>query len=199
MAGEEWRRRLVAEMEARGIGRTELTRAAGLNHTALRDIIDRGVTPRVDTLGKLARALNISLAYLLEGDVSSSLSVHVDGHAAGGDMWSEYAPGEALAVPLHLFEENTISISIGTDQFEPRFRRGDIVVGAKHFGEHLDNLIGTECIVQTADGKKLIRYLARGTTAGRFNLRSFDPREEDVQNARLAWAAPIGLIIRARH
>jgi len=199
MAGNEWRHRLVAEMESRGLGRTELARAAGLNHTAMRDIIDRGVTPRIDTLGKLARALNISLAYLLEGDLSSSLTVHVDGHVEGGDMWSEYAPGEALSVPLRLFEANTVSIRIGTDQFEPRFQRGDIVVGTKFFGDHLDNLIGTECIVQSADGKRLIRYLTRGATTGRFNLRSFDPREPDIQNVRLAWAAPIGLIIRARH
>lgn len=114
-------------------------------------------------------------------------------------MWSEYAPNEALSIPLRLFEENTVSVSIGTNEFEPRFHRGDIVVGAKHFGEHLDNLIGTECIVQTTDGQRLIRYLARGATAGRFNLRSFDPRQDDIANVRIAWAAPIGLIIRTRH
>jgi hypothetical protein len=114
-------------------------------------------------------------------------------------MWSEYAPGEALSVPLRLFEENSVSVHIENDEYEPRFHRGDVIVGAKHFGNNLDNLIGTECIIKATDGTQHIRILLRGSVPGRFNLRSFDVRESDVANARLEWAAPVGLIIRSQH
>lgn len=195
----EWRDRLAAAIAERGVGRVELTRAAGINHTALRDILDRGVTPRIDTLAKLASALGISLAYLLEGDVSSPVALRLDGYTKGRGMWGEYEPDKAPVVPLNIFNENTVSLRIEGDEFAPRFHRGDVVIGAKNFGPHLDNLIGEECIVQTADGQRLIGILARGAMVGRFNIKSFDPRQDDIANVRLAWAAPITMIYRDRH
>ena len=195
-AVEGWRERLASEMEARKIGRVELTRAAGVNHTALRDILDRGVTPRIDTLAKLASALGISLAYLLEGDVSSDVAITVNGYSVGHRMWGEYAPNEAPVIPVSLFHENTVSVHIQSSDLEPRFHRDDIVVGVKHFGPNLDNLIGTECIIQTTDNQRYIGILGRGQTVGRFNIKSFDPREDDIPNVKLAWAAPITLIFR---
>lgn len=41
-----------------------------------------------------------------------------------------------------------------------------------------------------------MKFLARGKKAGTFNLRSSDPSVKDIEDVKLAWAAPIEMIIR---
>ena len=59
-----WRERLERRMLDLGITRTELARRAGLNRTAVRDIIERGATPSIENFKNLATALNMTVAEL---------------------------------------------------------------------------------------------------------------------------------------
>ncbi len=91
MTGEladEIRRR----MEAGGFNQKSLARAAGLNETAIRDIlIGKSRHPRHDTVQKIAGALECTAAQLIE-----------PAHAAGGGR-SEYAD-ELVFVPTYEVE-----------------------------------------------------------------------------------------------
>lgn len=44
----------------------QLARAAGLSEPGLNNILNRGKQPRIDTLGKLSKALNVPPASLLK-------------------------------------------------------------------------------------------------------------------------------------
>ena len=58
MIGTELQRNLAAEMARQGYHQKSLALAAGLNHTAVRDILKgRSRNPRLDTLVKIARTL----------------------------------------------------------------------------------------------------------------------------------------------
>lgn len=76
------------------------------------------------------------------------------------------------------------------------YRRGDVVCGERSFGSNIDNLVGSDCIVETADGQKLFKVLARGSVHGRYTLKSFDPKKEDIPDVKIKWAAPIQMIFR---
>lgn len=58
---------IQAAMKDRGINRAELARLAGLNATGVYDIISgKSRSPRLDTINKIAAALGVPLASLLE-------------------------------------------------------------------------------------------------------------------------------------
>lgn len=68
-------RRLMAE---RGINEKALARSAGLGPTGVRDILQgKSGSPRVETLAKIARALNVHIVVLLESQPASALREQV--------------------------------------------------------------------------------------------------------------------------
>lgn len=57
---------IMKEMERRGMDGSSLARAAGLNPTGVYDILSgKSRSPRLDTIAKIANALNIDVAQLI--------------------------------------------------------------------------------------------------------------------------------------
>lgn len=72
-------KRLESEMKKRGFSRASLSKAAGMNPTGIRDMIQRGSSPRIDTAMELASALGVSVGYLLGEVNNSDTSLHTEG------------------------------------------------------------------------------------------------------------------------
>lgn len=56
------------ELEYQGISRKELAFKASINEQSLHKAIERNSRPHADTAIKIARALSVSVEYLVEGD-----------------------------------------------------------------------------------------------------------------------------------
>ena len=70
---------IESAMKAKGLNASSLAREAGMNPTGVYDILKaKSQNPRLDTLGKLAEALNLPLAALFEapeeGEVRAELN-----------------------------------------------------------------------------------------------------------------------------
>jgi len=64
----DWRTRLREQLAKSGKTRSQVCAEAGLNPAYLTQILEqKGATPRIDNLGKLAAVLNTSVSYLVEG------------------------------------------------------------------------------------------------------------------------------------
>lgn len=69
---------LVSEMERQGTNAAEVARAAKLNPTAVYDILKgKSQNPRLDTLEKIAAALDVPLLRLLAGPRAVSLDAEI--------------------------------------------------------------------------------------------------------------------------
>lgn len=67
-----FKERLREEIEYRGILIKELSAAAGISNSTFLSYIDaRGVLPNVETAVKIARALNVSVEYLVTGETQN--------------------------------------------------------------------------------------------------------------------------------
>ncbi len=60
-------KRLKMTMAERGFNIRGLARAAGLSEPGLNQILNHGKQPRLDTLGKLSKVLNVPVVALLKG------------------------------------------------------------------------------------------------------------------------------------
>jgi transcriptional regulator with XRE-family HTH domain len=64
----DWRTRLRGRLAASGKTRAQVCSEAGLNPAYLTQILEqKGATPRIDNLGKLATVLNTTVCYLVDG------------------------------------------------------------------------------------------------------------------------------------
>lgn len=64
----DWRTRLRGRLAASGKTRAQVCSEAGLNPAYLTQILEqKGATPRIDNLGKLAIVLNTTVCYLVDG------------------------------------------------------------------------------------------------------------------------------------
>jgi transcriptional regulator with XRE-family HTH domain len=182
-------------MFERDLDMKELSLLAGLGETAVRDALKRTGDVKASTLQAIADALGMSLAELYEGDETLFQRIPVVGYLTAHEEWKEREAREPI--DLHI-EGEALAIEVRDNSLAPVYRNGDMLIGVIRKGGRYDNYVGLDCIVKTAEGERYIKYLARGTMRGRFNLRSYDASQKDVENAHLEWVAPIAWIRRFR-
>lgn len=190
----DWRQRLRDRMAELDISAASLTKQAGLAYGTITDIMNKGTTPSVDNLAKIARVLGLSLGELYDGASNPTPVIEFSGMTAG-QFWTHPAPDQTT-MPLALFEKPLVWLQVADDGLMPHYRSGDVIGGPKMAPARLANYVGKDVIAETADGVRLICVLHKGATRGRYALRPLDPRLPDVANAQLSWAAPIQVVLR---
>lgn len=194
----DWRDRLRKIIDERGLNMKQLSLAAGLGETAVRDMLKKVTSPRVDTVVAVAEQLGVTLTELLEGQASGSRKVPLIGYVSAGEGWHSFdGDGPFDEIDVAIGGGVPVGLVVRGNSMFPVYRDGDVLIGAKQPTAHAQKLIGRDCIVQTADGGRYVKFLARGTIKGRFNLKSYNPMHPDVENAVIDWAAPITVVIRS--
>lgn len=187
---KDWRKTIVHLMRERGLNMKQLSRLAGRGETFVRDVLDYEKDPRLSNVMALADALGVSVGQLIVGDQPDFQSIPIIGRVAAGEGWN--AVNDRLGeIELRVEGGEPVALEVSGDSMKPVYRNGDLLIGAKRAGTTADNLIGLDCIVLTEDGDKYVKFLARGSVRGKFHLRSYNPAQKDVENVKLAWAAPI--------
>lgn len=194
---EHWKDRLQRIIAERKLDMKELSRLSQLGETAVRDLLKRQKNKdggNIKTLAQIARA---PLGELHDGVDPHIQNVQIIGALGAQGAWTPYERDFEM-LRLRVEGGQPVALRVVGDALTPVYRDGDVIMGVRHAGPAADNLIGLECIVQTDDGERFVKFLARGLTPGRFNLRSHNPTEKDVENVRIAWAAPVAWIRRSQ-
>ncbi len=177
----------------------QLSLAAGLGETAVRDMLQKVTSPRVDTIVAVADQLGITLTELLEGRPDGPRRAAVIGYVSAGEGWTPFdGDGPVDEVEINIEGGAPVALIVRGDSMSPVYRDGDILVGAKRATTNALGLIGSDCVVETRAGARYVKFVAKGSVRGRYDLKSYNPVHPDIENADLAWAAPIGIVIRAK-
>lgn len=187
---DSWRDRLTVIAAEFPGKRKGLSLAARLNETALRDILERGSVPKLDSFLAICKAAHVDPATVLFGDEPQRIEIPVKGIASAGEGWTPAGDGTIDYLQFDLERDETLAIEVRGNSMAPVYRNGDFLICRKQ-GRAFDNLIGLDCAVLTNDGKGYVKILARGTRPGRFNLKSYNVVNKDIENVQLAWVAPI--------
>ena len=193
----DWRDRLLTIIETRNLNMKRLSLDAGMGETAIRDMLKRDRDPRRETMNKVAHALGMTASELFDGEEPTYQVISIIGAASAGDGWEPF-DDRLGRIKLKVDGGEPVAIEVRGDSMAPVYRDGDLIIGAKRSGSAADNLIGQDYIVKTDDGCRYIKFLARGLTRGRFNLKSYSPAREDIENVKIEWAAPIIWVRRSQ-
>ncbi len=188
-----WKARLRQIIADRGLDMKTVSLRAGLGATAVSQLLRGPHQPGVDNLKAIAEALGLTLSELYDGREQPRQVVDIIGHVDGSGPW---VAGNHEAIDLRIEGGEPVGILVVGDALQPRHQHGDVLIGPRQVGRHLDNLIGVECIIETTKGERIVRFLARSASAGHFKLRSINPTVSDLDPVKIAWAAPIRLVKR---
>lgn len=192
-----WRARLKQLIaETPGLSMKRLSLKAGLSESGIRDIISRGTSPSIDTFVSIAEALGIEPAVLLQGDDRFALKIPLIGKASHGEKWKPVAGAKIEPVELEMRDHDVIAIEVDDDTMAPVYRTKDVLICHRRSGRNAQNLIGQDCVVRTGGGEHYVKILKKGSRHGIFNLKSYNPLVDDIEDVGLDWAAPIVVIRR---
>lgn len=190
-----WRQRLTEIADHFEGGMKGLSMAAGLNPTKVRDVLKRGQSPSVESFLSICEAAKVDPTYVLFGDEPPRVEIPVVGMVSAGEGWSA-VEDNIDQMEFALDNDDMVAIEVRGDSMSPVYRNGDRLICRRH-QRAFDNLIGLDCAVLTEDGRGFVKILRRGSRPNRFNLKSYNVTQEDLENVKLAWVAPVVWIKRS--
>jgi repressor LexA len=187
----EIRAALERAMKEKGFKAKRLSVAAGLNPTAVRDVLEKVDNPRVGTLIRLADALDIPASSLFGNQVPVLGRV-----GAGGSVLFEETDEPELVDRPPGAVGKLMALRVTGDSMFPVYRDGDIVYVARNHEGVLPEYLGEECVVHTVDGGTFLKTLQTGSQFNRYTLRSFNA--PDMENVEIVWASRVEFVMKRR-
>jgi len=176
-------------MAKRGIKARRLSKAAGLNDTAVRDLLNKVDDPRVGTLLRLANALEISPATLFGGMLPISGTIGQAGRITDG-----HSPHKMVPRPPEA-DGDLLAYLVDGDYLLPAYRSGDVIYCSRKHDVIKDSYFGEECVAKLVNGGgAYLRTLDKGGESDRFTLRSFNATA--LEDVSLEWAAPVLFVLK---
>lgn len=182
----------------------DAAKRVGLERSYLNDIlIGKKTSVRNDKVPVLALALdmapNVLFALLNPGGDSKPTPVRVMGRIGAG---AEIMPEFEQLPPEGLFEIETIvpvppgsiAFEVEGDSMWPRYDPGDVVLCWRE-GTNAEEVVGWEAAVRTADGRRYLKRILKGSAPGTFDLESHNG--PPIRGVKLDWVAHVGMVVRA--
>lgn len=178
------------EMRKKGFSRRSLSKAADLSESAVRDLLTRTDNPGIDTLRKVAEALEMPVDAL----TGAGLIVPVLGKVgAGGQVLFAAESEEEVDLPTvprpPLVAGRLMALEVVGSSMLPKYEAGDIIYVRREHEGVLPSYLGKYCAVRTADGGTFLKILTHGTQPGRYTLRSLNA--EEMADVEIEWASPV--------
>lgn len=183
------REAIEGEMKRKGFSRRSLSTAAKLSESAVRDLLTRTENPGIDTLRKIAEALEMPVDAL----TGAGLRVPVAGKiGAGGQVLfnEETREDELPTVPRPpLVPGRLMALEVTGSSMLPKYEAGDVVYVRRDHEGVLPSYLGKYCAVRTGEGGTFLKILAAGSQPDRYTLRSLNA--EDMADVEVVWASPV--------
>lgn len=138
----------------------------------------------------------ISWQYLIDGTTEDRPALaSVVGYVGAGEKVFPFDDEHAWApVPAPPGMEKATAAVVKGGSMTPAFRDGDVL----YFGPQETSfaaIIGKDCLVQVAEGHRLIKKLKRGGKRGTVKLHSY-ATGRDSEDLHIEWASPVRWIER---
>jgi transcriptional regulator with XRE-family HTH domain len=199
--------RLRREMERQRITPLELSKRASVGRSFVYDMLNgKSCNPTAKKIQAVARALDVSVPYLIQGDCRAGDIEGRDGYVPLGELSSDGAvvsprDGKAYFLPCSVLrsggnaEEGLLLFRVDSDEMAPTIDRFDVLLIAPEAGGDF-----SAGVYAVRDGRRaFIRRLDRVYKKGRpyylvqpdnRNYRSYEATEEDISVVgRVVWRA----------
>lgn len=187
----------IAKIRAsKGISQAELAERLKMHVTNLNRIEKGKASPSVERLEQIAAELDVSVADLVAENFPEPATIPVMGYVgAGGDVDPEYeqVPDEGLD-QVHLpfpVPDDMVAFVVRGISMLPVYRDGSIIIVYREQKRPLEYFYGIDAAVRTADGRRYIKTIRRGTRG--VDLHSFNA--DVIENVKPVWIGEIFAVL----
>lgn len=142
-------------------------------------------------------ASNSSTRHLVQVPQTNTIAVRgLIGAGAEIRPDAEQVPPEGLyeiAAPFPI-PDGALAFRVEGDSQWPRYDPGDVVI-CWASGTDVEQVVGWEAAVRTADGHRYLKRILRGSGRGLFDLESYNA--PPIRNVKLEWVARVQGVVRA--
>jgi phage repressor protein C with HTH and peptisase S24 domain len=190
------RENLQRIMTRKGVKPTTLSQKVGDSKTLVKDLLTKTNDVRFGTLIRLATALDVDLDELLARPrVAIAGRIGAGGSVAWMDVGEELDPDLTVPRPPGVTGK-LVALMVDGSSMLPKYKDGDIIYIQRSHEGVLEEYIGEDCAVRLVTGETYIKQLTRGSTEGRFTLRSLNAA--DMEDVEVEWATPVLFIMPAK-
>lgn len=144
-------------------------------------------------LADVAAAYGVQLAEMFEpSDVQVVGKVGEGAEILAGDGDPPGQPGETATRPAGVTGA-LVAVRVAGDAMEDRFFDGDLLFYSRDMDAADAEVVGRFCVVNTDDGRLLVKKVLRGKRWGTWRLES--PNTPAIDDVHLRWAAPIKAVV----
>lgn len=126
-----------------------------------------------------------------------NVSRAIEQHTSDNPKQPEEINIEEELMLFHKHYSSAIHCVIQDDSMSPFYEKGDVVSGSQKIGQHIEDILETNCIVQLASGQLLCRRLRKGKLKNTYNLLCMNVESsvespiivdaEIISAARIVW------------
>jgi repressor LexA len=191
---ERIRALIESQMAEKGFSRRSLSKRAELSESAVRDLLTRTDNPGIDTLRRIAEALEMPVDQLT-GQVAM---VPIVGNVGAGgevlfmaevDLEANGFHGFPMVPRPPLTRGRLMALVVVGSSMLPKYEDGEIIYVRRDHEGLLPEYVGKYCAVRTSDGGTFLKILALGSVPGKYTLRSLNA--PDMENVSVEWASPV--------
>lgn len=122
-----------------------------------------------------SKGVYCTLDWLMHG-IGAGPSVNTDIQLKKSvEIYSETHKIKDELLLFHAHYKNAVDYQITDNGMFPIYEIGSYVAGIACFGDTIENLIGSDCIIQTANGGLIVRNLRRGRLKDFYTLTCINP------------------------
>jgi SOS-response transcriptional repressor LexA len=198
------RERIESRLKALNLSARKASLLAGGSSDLIRGLLrEKQVNFRGPNLSRIADVLGVSVDWLLTGEDAEtgsllSRKIQVVGYVgAGAEVIAidDHAHGSGLEevdCPWAQLGPSAVAVKVRGDSMTPAYFDGDLIFYDSTQTD-FTHLVGKECVVALADGRRFIKQLRR-TELGHWYLHSHNA--EPILGVKIKWAAKVRLIQR---
>lgn len=195
---------LKAARKAAGLNQTELAKRIGAAQQLIGQL-ERGEVKTTKLIFKLAEALDVA-PWTLDSEIPYPIytkrPIPVVGHVGIGaeivdiDNSSRGGGIDEIVPPFDGLDPSTVAVRVRGNSMAPAYKDGEILLYDRQNGDDLVQLIGKDCVVSLADGRKLVKQIRR-TPGGEWFLQSVNSDSEPIFGIEIEWAAKVKVVLKA--
>jgi transcriptional regulator with XRE-family HTH domain len=186
-------------IDAKRTNRRAVSLAAGMGHTAVRDIVNRKTkNPTFESLTRIAEALAVDVSEIIRSSPRPSATVAVAGKVGAGarvPLVDAYEKGDGPQVecPPGLSPHGIVAVEVVGDSMEPVYSAGDLLFYTRHAVGVPAEALGRRCVCEDDAGDAWVKQVKPGRDPATFDLYSINAAVAPMYGVSLSWAAPVRL------
>jgi transcriptional regulator with XRE-family HTH domain len=194
---------LKTARKAAGLSQAALAKTVGVAQQLIGQL-ERGEVRTTKLIFRIAEALGVS-ASSLDNEIpvqsSSRRSIPVVGYVGAGaevlaiDDHEKGGGLDEIDPPFQGLSPSTVAVRVRGNSMSPTFRDGEILLYDRQDNGDLTHLIGKDCVVSLADGRKFVKQIRR-TPLGEWFLYSVNSDSDPIFGAIIEWAARVKIVLK---